>query len=332
MGTMRRILFVMLPVFVYRCSEGTAGSQVNLTSSAVPRGAVVGGALGIASAGGKSSSKTGSVNSAWITHTICRAINPPERDVTALDEVFRDREQQCRAVAQQLGDLDPAVLAVALVGSCARGALTPDDRDFLVLVDSPGHINRMEHMARQLLGGSDTRYSFIFYTRDNLDTLLSRQSPSTQLVHFARFLTRLLRHLPGVKRFLVWLLGPRKTLLQIREVLPQSFQTAIPLYDPDSVLTDLQADQAAKLQHRLQPLEREFYSPYGFHKLLQGYLSGRVDSAAVQSILRACDIDARDYVERLAVHYESLCDERRAVRCRAIFSGPVARVRDCDSR
>ena len=35
----------------------TGGRQVNLTSGAVPGGAVVGGALGIASAGGKSSSK-----------------------------------------------------------------------------------------------------------------------------------------------------------------------------------------------------------------------------------------------------------------------------------
>jgi hypothetical protein len=159
-------------------------------------------------------------------------MGPPERDVTALDEVFRDREQQCRAVAQQLGDLDPAVLAVALVGSCARGALTPDDRDFLVLVDSPGHINRMERMARQLLGGSDTRYSFIFYTRDNLG------HPAVSTI--AKHSTRPLRPLPDATAA-----SPAR-----REAIPglaagaaqdppantggpaAVVQTAIPLYDP----------------------------------------------------------------------------------------------------
>lgn len=252
--------------------------------------------------------------------------------MTAFDREFQEREEQCRTVAVELARLDPAILAVALVGSCARGALAPEDRDFLVLVDSPGHINRLERQIGECFGGGDTRFSFIFYTRDNLGSLLARRSPNTRLVHFARFLTRLLRHLPGVKKFLIWVLGPRKTLLQIREVLPQSFQTAIPLYDPDSILSDALAAQAENLRQTLQPWELEFYSPYGFHKLLQGYLSGAVDVATVQSILRECDIDAQDYVERLAAHYDGLGDDGSAERCRAIFDNPVSQVTDPTAR
>ena len=164
--------------------------------------------------------------------------------MTAFEREFQEREEQCRTVAVELAGLDPGILAIALVGSCARGALAPEDRDFLVLVDSASHVNRLERQIGERFGGGDTRFSFIFYTRDNLDSLLARRSPNTRLVHFARFLTRLLRHLPGVKKLLIWLLGPRKTLLQIREVLPQSFQTAIPLYDPDSILSGAQAAQA----------------------------------------------------------------------------------------
>lgn len=255
--------------------------------------------------------------------------------MTELDREFRDREQQCRAVATTLGGLDSAILAIALVGSCARGALAPEDRDFLVLVDGAGDIARLERQIGERFGGGDTRYSFIFYTRDNLDSLLARRSPSTRLVHVARFLTRLLRHLPGLKKFLIWLLGPRKTLLQMREVLPQSFQTAIPLYDPDGVLAGFQAAQADQLRETLQGWEREFYSPYGFHKLLQGYLSGQVEAATVRSILEACDIDARDYVERLAVYYDARGDHGRAKRCRAVFDNPgspAAHVTDSIAR
>lgn len=255
--------------------------------------------------------------------------------MTELEREFQDREQQCRAVATTLGELDRAILAVALVGSCARGALAPDDRDFLVLVDGAGHIARLERQLGERFGGGETRYSFIFYTRHNLDGLLARRSPGTRMVHVARFLTRLLRHLPGLKKLLIRLLGPRKTLLQMREVLPQSFQTAIPLYDPESILTDVQAAQAAQLRDTLSLWEREFYSPHGFHKLLQGYLSGQVDAATVQSILRGCDIDARDYVERLAVYYDSRGDQGRAKRCRAVFDNPgstAANVTDSIAR
>jgi hypothetical protein len=252
--------------------------------------------------------------------------------VTALEREFQEREEQCRTVALQLAGLHPAIVAVALVGSCARGALAPEDRDFLVLVDSAGHINRLERQFGERFGGGDTRYSFIFYTRENLDSLLARRSANTHLVHFARFLTRLLRHLPGVKKFLIWLFGPRKTLLQMREVLPQSFQTAIPLYDPESILADFQAAQAENLRQTLRPWEREFYSPYGFNKLLQGYLSGRADIATVQSILRECDIDAQDYVERLAAYYDALRDDSAAARCRAIFNSPVSQAPDSNVR
>jgi hypothetical protein len=114
----------------------------------------------------------------------------------------------------------------------------------------------------------------------------------------------------------------------MREVLPQSFQTAIPLYDPGRVLAGFQASQAEQLRDVLPHWEREFYSPYGFHKLVQGYLSGQADIATVQSILGACDIDAQDYVERLASYYDSLRDDSRAKRCLAIFNSNVSHVTD----
>ena len=66
-------------------------------------------------------------------------------------------------------------------------------------------------------GGGDTRYSFIFYTRDNLDSLLARRSPNTRLVHVARFLTRLLRHLPGLRP------GPLAVVLGLRPRLLRPF-------------------------------------------------------------------------------------------------------------
>jgi hypothetical protein len=248
--------------------------------------------------------------------------------VTEIEKEFHDREQQCRTIALQLGELDSGILAIALVGSCARGALAPEDTDFLVLVDSPGLINRLEERFNDRFRDSATRYSFIYYTRDNLESLLAHRSPNTRQVHFARFLTRLLRHLPVVKKFLIWLLGPRKTHLQMREVLPQSFQTAIPLYDPGRVLAGFQVSQAEQLCDVLPHWEREFYSPYGFHKLVQGYLSGQADIATVQSILGACDIDAQDYVERLASYYDSLRDDSRAKRCRAIFNSNISHVTD----
>lgn len=236
-----------------------------------------------------------------------------------IEKAFHNKEEQCKAIALHVGGLDPAILAIALIGGCARGALFPEDIDFLILVDDAGHISRLEHLISGDSVTDDGNYSFIFYTPDNLESLVARRQHNLRMVQLARYLTRKLRHMRALKKMLISLLGHRKTYFQMKEVLPQSFQTAIPLYDPDSRLADLQQSQASQLRNVLTRWEREFYSPYGFHKLLDGYLSEEVDLSTVRSILRNCDIDSEDYVERLAVYYDESQDVSRAQRCRVIF-------------
>jgi hypothetical protein len=236
-----------------------------------------------------------------------------------LAKMLRGKEQYCKNIASQLAELDPAVLAIALIGSCARGVVFPEDIDFLILVRKPEHIPLLERRISDTGLNDDNAYSFIFYTVDNLNKLIRGQQPSLRTVHAARFLTRLLRHAPALKKVLIRVLGHRKTQLQMKEVLPQSFQTAIPLYDQEKILAGFLQTQAAKLDKVLSPWEKTFYSPYGFHKLLDGYLAGDADLLTVQSILRECDIESQKYVERLESFYDTEQDPDRAQRCRAIF-------------
>lgn len=234
-------------------------------------------------------------------------------------EVFKKKEQYCRSVAAQLAKLDPEILAVALIGGCARGVVFPEDIDFLILVRDPKQIPQLEYRIKNTGLSSDNAYSFIFYTLDNLKKLITAQQTSLHTVHTARFLTRLLRQAPALKRILIKLLGHRKTYFQMREVLPQSFQTAIPLYDQENILADFLQTQAAILDKVLSPWEKTFYSPYGFQKLLDAYLRGNADLLTVQSILHECDIESPEYVERLARFYEAKLDFGKAQRCREIF-------------
>ncbi len=236
-----------------------------------------------------------------------------------LAKVLQEKEQYCQNIASQLAELDPAVLAIALIGSCARGVVFPEDIDFLIVVGDPEHIPLLERKISDTGLNDDNAYSFIFYTVDNLNKLVRRHQPSLHTVHVARFLTRLLRHTPSVKKALIKVIGHRKTQLQMKEVLPQSFQTAIPLYDQEKVLADALQTQAATLDGVLSPWEKTFYSPYGFHKLLDAYLAGDAELLTVQSILREADIESQKYVERLASFYDTEKDPDSAQRCRAII-------------
>lgn len=236
-----------------------------------------------------------------------------------LAKVFQEKEQYCRNVASELVELDPAVLAIALIGSCARGVVYPEDIDFLILVRNPGHIPVLERKISDTGLNDDDAYSFIFYTVEDLNRLVRRQKSNLRTVHAARLLTRLLRHTPTLKKILVRILGHRKTQLQMKEVLPQSFQTAIPLFDQEKILAGILQTQAAKLDKVLSPWEKIFYSPYGFNKLLNGYLAGNSDLVTVQSILRESDIESQKYVGRLASFYDTEQDLDKAQRCRAIF-------------
>jgi predicted nucleotidyltransferase len=240
-------------------------------------------------------------------------------------EVFQKKEQYCRSIAAQLAKLDSAVLAVALIGGCARGVVFPEDIDFLILVRDPKKIPKLEKRIKNTGLNNDNTYSFIFYTEDNLRKLVTGQETSLHAVHTARFLTRLLRHAPALKRILIKLLGHRKTYFQMREVLPQSFQTAIPLYDQENILAEFLQTQAEVLDKVLSPWEKTFYSPYGFQKLLDAYLRGNADLLTVQSILRKCDIESPKYVERLARFYETKLDFGKAQRCREIFPKGTSR-------
>jgi len=228
-----------------------------------------------------------------------------------------------RAFGLSLSRTEPEITAVALVGSRARGSPYPADADFLIVLDTCTDFKGLEQrlLERAQAWGACT---FIYYSPDQLEQFC-RQSPERKFLmrHF-RFATRVLRRYPEVKRLLAAVLGRSRTRLQMGEVLPQSFQTAIIISDEGEHITRCQEIQARLLKLKMSDIQRIFYQPLGFYHTLLAYLQGDLELGMFSEVLWNSDIEAAAYLQRCIEFFHSQHSHVDAQNCEALLNTGIS--------
>ncbi len=216
-----------------------------------------------------------------------------------IQDSLREGRRLANKLATDLKEKHPKVIAIALVGSWAHGMVSKTDMDFVVVVEDKQE--KKEIWGK--LDNSNEQMTFILYTISDILKLTSRKV-GLNVIKTARKITRYLRHHRMIKRSFVALLGRKKSYFQQYEILPYTFQTWIPLYERDDILTELQKEQISILGKNLSNEERILYSHNGFFNLIKKYSLGELERQRVCTVLVNSDIDYLKYLRR-AIKYSS---------------------------
>lgn len=198
----------------------------------------------------------------------------------------------------------PSIVSIALVGSFSRGILSPNDIDLVVVVKTSYDLKRLSICLRDINHHFSDEITFLCYTIDQLIKMAFYRESNIGIVRLARHTTRLLRRHPMIKRGLIIILGPYRMFLQQYEVLPETLQTWIPLFDRSGILARVQKIQKTLLKKKLSFWEQVFYSQRGFYKMVEFYLSGQLDAKSFKRVLYRCDFEWKIYFKRLMHCYK----------------------------
>lgn len=221
-------------------------------------------------------------------------------------EALEAGQERARVIARDLVAGFPSIVAVALVGAWARGIVSQVDIDFVVVVRHRRELKRLARYLQEYRSRSSEQLTLFYFTSGHVASKAERWKSRDSLggpIRLGRVATRTLRRYPTLKKVLIRVLAGWLPLIRLYEFPPQSLQTWMPVYDEDGLLRRLQESQRSLLADELSALEWLLWSPNGFYRLMEGYLSGSVKKEAVREALASYDVNWDEYLRRSMTYY-----------------------------